>query len=246
MTDFDAEPAVTALRAGALGALPTPSPELHSWFVSPPLPDPDVAGASSWRRRLVVWLGGLGLGAKLALGAGVAVASVGLAGTAEVLPGPVQAAFDHSVGRGGGSGDPQPDLPDRAPTSPSTGSQESSTEPTPTTSTSSTSSTSPTTALTGEPAPVSTPPDAEGPTVGASAHHDGGGDEEPSGDDTSGVSDSVDSPDASEGPEGSDGPTDPESADVDLGEPEGTPDESVDDGEPSTDVESGGTSPEEQ
>jgi hypothetical protein len=118
MTEFDEadRAAQDALRSGALGAVPTPSPDLSAWFAAPPVPGPVAHPATSRMRRVLTWLGGVGFGAKLALGAGVAVASVGIAGTAEVLPGPVQDAFDESVGRGGSPGH-QPVHPDGSPTS---------------------------------------------------------------------------------------------------------------------------------
>jgi hypothetical protein len=253
MTDFDAEPAVTALRAGPLGAPPTPSRELGSWFVSPPPLELDVAPAPSWRRRLAVWLGGLGLGAKLALGAGVAVASVGLAGTAEVLPGPVQDAFDHSIGRGG-SGDPQPDLPDRAPVSPSPDASPSGKGPTPST------STSPSAAATGDAGPVTPSSEDGGATTASSTQHDDGG-TEPSSDDTSGAEEPGDSPGTtdpkSSDPETSDSPetsdpetTDPQTSDPETSDPETSdspdtttpettaPAEPGEDGQPTGDAES--------
>jgi chemotaxis protein histidine kinase CheA len=51
-----------------------------------------------WRKRMIVeWIAGMGLAAKLGVGATVAAASVAGAGAGGVLPGPVQGAFESVV-----------------------------------------------------------------------------------------------------------------------------------------------------
>ncbi|MCW2797676.1 hypothetical protein [Nocardioides sp.] len=255
MTEFhdDDLAAVQALRSGALGAMPTPSAQLVAWFSAPPTPWAPAYPAESGLRRIAAWLGGLGLAAQLALGAGVAVASVGVAGTAEVLPGPVQGVFNDSIGRGGSPG-PQHDLPDRTPPPPSsTPSAPASTTPTsgaPTSSSTDDGQASP-------PANPSLPGQPQGPGGSPVAGDDGAADSSggghPGQDGTGhGGSDGSDDPQPSDDPHPSDDPSssdDPHPSDdqssSDDPDPISTsePTEDPDDGSSDSGTDSGGETP---
>lgn len=202
---------VEALRSTGLDAMPVPSAELVAWFAAPPLPAAGSISVPPRLRRVLAWFGGLGLAAHVALGAGVAVASVGLAGTADVLPGPVQEAFDQVVGRDSGQ-DPAPDLPDRTPTVPSPTSSATATDPgTPDpTGTAPTSSVAPQTPPAGS-GGTSAPPQPH-PTAPQSEDHSEDG------------SPGSESPDGGDDPTGPSSPTEPtdDSSDDSSGDSEPT------------------------
>ncbi len=89
VTDFLAE-----LRSWGTGEAPTPSASLATLLdaehVAPAAPVHPVPQPIRRKRMLVTKLAGLGLAAKVALGAGVAAAAVTTAGAGGVLPGPAQ------------------------------------------------------------------------------------------------------------------------------------------------------------
>jgi hypothetical protein len=95
---------VSDARCAAAGPVPAPSAQLSSMFsptVSPSTPagDSAVSGPTTRRRRMPIpaLLATLPFAAKAALGVGVAVAAVGGAGAAGVLPGPVNNAVANVI-----------------------------------------------------------------------------------------------------------------------------------------------------
>jgi hypothetical protein len=124
MTAFVAE-----MRSVSAGSVPEPSPALSNLFVHGFLtengdlsataasnvtgPAPQAAGPPKWRKytmALKQFVAGLSIVGKLALGAGVAAAATTGAGTAGVLPDPVQHQFARAVDPIApfGIADPQP------------------------------------------------------------------------------------------------------------------------------------------
>jgi hypothetical protein len=82
-------------RVSTVGLIPRENPDMTS-------PTPHPAASTRRRRVAVEWLAGLGLAAKIAIGATAAaaagVAGAGAAGAAGVLPTPAQAVFEQVTG----------------------------------------------------------------------------------------------------------------------------------------------------
>ena len=98
----DVATALSAFRGAAFETLPQPSAELrerleHGTDVSASTTEETKRSGAGGVRRMVAWVAGLGIVAKILLGTTVAVAAVGGAGAAGLLPGGAQEVFDTVV-----------------------------------------------------------------------------------------------------------------------------------------------------
>jgi hypothetical protein len=92
---------IEQIREHGKGPAPVASIELRSLFEGAGVAGNVVAPLTSRRsraRRVLRVAGGMGIAAKIALGAGAAAAAIGGASAAGVLPAPVQQVLDHAIG----------------------------------------------------------------------------------------------------------------------------------------------------
>lgn len=95
----DVATALSAFRGAAFESLPQPSAELRERLengadVSASTPEGKQRVSAGGVRRMVAWVAGLGIAAKILLGTTVAVAAVGGVGAAGLLPEGAQSVFD--------------------------------------------------------------------------------------------------------------------------------------------------------